>query len=246
MTIGVLVNIGVSLIIAIAAIVGLAVGFTRQFSKPLVSILAILGAIILTMVLYPLIFSTGIFNGFVAKASGWFSAEFYSRPVTDIESLHAAIGDNYLRILAGSDEWVLAQMNNVLQNSGLEYTFGNFFGRLIVNAIIEFSMWLILYLIIKYFLYGVKYLLCKITQVVVFKSIDRILGIAWSLIWTYIIVVGAILTVSEIVIAQFIPGIEPTVATIINDAALLKLAHDTNVLGSFISNLLAMNLINVA
>lgn len=246
MTLGVLINIGMSLIIAIAAIVGLAVGFTRQFSKPLVSILAILGAIILTMVLYPLIFNTGIFNGFVAKASSWFSAEFYSRPITDIESFNAAIKDNYLRILAGSDKWVFAQMTNVLQNSGLEFTFGNFFGRLIVNAIIEFAMWLILYLIIKYFLYGVKYLLCKITQVVVFKSIDRILGIAWSLIWTYIIVIGLILTVSEIVIVQFIPGFESTVASAIKQSVLLKLAHDTNILGSFISNILAMKLINVA
>lgn len=245
MTLGVLLNIGASLIIAVAAIVGLAVGFTRQFSKPLVSILAILSSIVLVAVLYPIIFRTGILNGFVAKVATWFPNEFYTRPVTDIESFHAAIEDNYLRILAGSDEWMFAQITNVLTDSGLEWTMGNFFAKLFVNAVIEFSMWIIFYLIIKYFLYGVKYLLCKITQVVVFKSIDKILGLAWSLAWTYIIVVGVIFTVSELVIVQFFPGLEPTVANWIKSASILKLAHDTNILGSFISNILTMRMINI-
>lgn len=246
MSIGVLVNIVIGLIIAVAAIVGLAVGFTRQFSKPLVGILAILGALILTMVLSPILFNTGIFNGFIAKASSWFSAEFYSRPVTDMDSFNEAIKDNYLRILGGSGEWVFAQMTNVLQDSGLDWTIGNFLGKAIVQVIIDFTMWLILYLIIKYFLYGVKYLLCKITQVVVFKSIDRILGIAWSLIWTYLIVVSVILTLGELIIVQFAPGFESTIAKVINDSSLLKLAHDTNVLGSFVSSILNMKLVTVA
>ena len=246
MTLGVIINIGIGLIIAIAAIVGLAVGFCRQFSKPLVGILAILGAIILTMILYPIIFGTGIFNGFVDKVSGWFTEEFYSRPVTDVESFQAAISDNYLRIFSGSADWVFAQMQNTLNGTEMQWTIGNFFARAIVNAILEFSMWLILYLIIKYFLYGVKYLLSKITQVVVFKSIDRILGLAWSLIWTYIIVVGVILTAGELIIVQFFPDFAPTVAEWINGATLLKFFHDTNWLGSFISNILTMPLVNVA
>ena len=242
MTIGVIINIGIGLVIAIAAIVGLAVGFCRQFSKPLVGIVAILGAIILVMILYPIIFNTGILNGFVEKATGWFSDEFYKRPVTDLESFQAAISDNYLKIFSGSAERVFARMSNVL--GGEDMTIGKFFGRAFVNVVIEFSMWLVFYLIIKYFMYGVKYLLGKITQVVVFKSIDRILGLAWSLIWTYLIVVGIILTAGEIVIVQFFPNLEPTVADWIRQSSLLKLAHDTNVLGSFFANILAMPLVN--
>ena len=242
---GVFINIGIGVIIAIAAIVGLAVGFCRQFSKPLVGIVAILGAIILTMILYPLIFSTGIFDKFVAKACGWFTAEYYQRPVTDVETFQAAISDNYLRILSGSANWVFGQMKNVLTDSGLDWTIGNFFGRAIVNIILEFSLWLILYLIIKYFLYGVKYLLSKITQVVVFKTIDRVLGLVWSLLWTYIIVVAVILTAGELVIVQFFPGFEPTAAGWIKDAALLKFFHDTNVFGSLIGNMLNIPLISV-
>ena len=246
MTVGVILNIVVGLIIAVAAIIGLAVGFCRQFSKPLVGIVSILGAMLLVAVIYPLIINTGILNGFVEKASGWFSAEYYTRPVTDIESFRTAISDNYLRIFSGSDEWVFAKMTSVLEGSGMEMTIGNFFGRAFVNIVIQFAMWIVFYLVIKYFLYGVKYLLGKITQVIVFKSIDRILGIAWSLLWTYLIVVGIVLTAGEIVIVQFFPGVEETVATWISDASLLKLAHDTNVLGSFIANIMGMSLINVA
>ena len=244
MTIGVLINIGIGVVIAIAAIIGLAVGFCRQFSKPLVGIVAILGAIVLVMILYPIIFNTGFLDGFVTKVTGWFSGEMYTREITDIESFQAAISDNYLRILSGSADRVFARMQSVLAGSTM--TMGNFFARLFVNFVIEFAMWLVFYLIIKYFLYGVKYLLGKITQVVVFKSIDRILGIAWSLLWTYIIVVGVILTAFEIVVVQFIPSFEPTVAQWINSASLLKLFHDTNILGSFISNLLSIHLVGVA
>ena len=243
MTVGVIINIGIGFIIALAAIIGLAVGFCRQFSKPLVGIVAILGAIILVMILYPIIFQTGILNGFVEKVRGWFADDFYAREIRDVESFQAAIADNYLSIFSGSAERVFTRMQIVLEGAEV-MTIGDFFARAFVNVVIEFTMWLVFYLIIKYFLYGVKYLLCKITQVVVFKSIDRILGIAWSLLWTYLITVGIILTAGELVVVQFFPGFEETVAGWIRESSLLQLAHDTNVLGSFIANVLAMPLVN--
>ncbi|MCH5156600.1 MAG: hypothetical protein J1G02_01835 [Clostridiales bacterium] len=244
--VGVLINIGISLIIVIAAIVGLATGFCRQFSKPLVGIIAIISAVILTMILYPLIFSTGIFDGFVAKACGWFKPEFYQRPVTDVESFQAAISDNYLRVLSGASGWVFSQMSRVLTGSELDWTIGNFFGRAIVNIILEFALWLIFYLIIKYFLYGVKYLIGKITKVVVFKTIDRIFGFVWSMLCTYVIVVGIVLTASEMIVMQFMPNFEATVAGWINGSVLLRFFHDTNVLGSFIANVMSVPLITIA
>ena len=243
--ISVIINIGFGLIIAIAVIVGLSVGFCRQFSKPLVGLLSILSAIILVTLLYPLIFNTGILNGFVKTATGWFSAEFYSRPITDVESFQSAVADNYLRIFSGSAEGMIARMQNTLGGAEV-MTIGAFFGKSIVDFIIQFSMWLVFYLIFKYFMYGVKYLLCKITQVVVFKSIDRILGLLWSLLWTYIVVVGIVLTTGEIVIVQFFPNFEPTLAEVISNAALFRIAHSSNILGSFLSTLLNMRLIQIA
>ena len=241
---GLLINIGVGVLIAIAAVIGVVVGFSRQFSKPLVVLVSLVVAIIVVMLCYPLIFNTGILDGFVTKATGWFKKDFYSRPITDLDSLQAAISDNYLRVLSGQGDKLLTRMQSVLHGVD-EMTLGAFFGRVIVNVIIEFSMWLVCYLIVKYFLYGVKYLLCRITEVVVFKSIDRILGIVWSLLLTYIIAVGILLTASEIIVVQFFPNAEPSLAQQIEKASIIRLAHDTNVLGSFVANLLNMPLVTL-
>ena len=243
MSLGVIINIAIGAVIAIAALIGVLAGFTRQFSKPLVGIVGILGSVALVMLLYPLIFNTGILDGFVTKATGWFTADFYSRPIYDVESFQAAISDNYLRIFSGSAERLLVRMQTLLGTE--EVTIGAFFGRAIVNVIIEFAMWLIFYLIIKYFLFGVKYLLGKITQVVVFKTIDRILGLAWALLWTYLILVAIVLTAGEIVVAQFAPDFEAKLAEWITSASLLRLAHDTNVIGSFIANIIGVRLVTL-
>lgn len=245
MTIGVIINIGIGVIIAAAVIIGAIAGFCKQFSKPLVGLVSLFGAIILVMLFYPLIFSTGIFNGFVSKACGWFKDDFYHLPTNTIEQFQEAISGNYLRVLSGSSDWVFAQMGNVLTDSGLDWTIGNFFGLAIVNTILKFVLWLILYLIIKYFLYGVKYLLTKIAQIIVFKSIDKIIGVVWALLLSYLVVVGIVLTAGEIIIVQFFPNLEPTVAEWIGSASLLRFAHNTNILGSMISNVLNIPLVTL-
>ena len=243
--IGLLTDISIGILIAVAVAVGIAIGFCRQFSKPLVVIVSTLSAIIIVMLVYPLIFNTGILNGFVSKATGWFSKDFYTREITDYESFRAAISDNYLRVLTGSADKVFARMQKVLEGADT-MTIGSFFGLTLVNCIMEFAIWLVAYLIIKYFLYGVKYLLCRITEVVVFKSIDRIFGLVWSLLITYFIVVGIILTAGELTVIKFFPQYEEAFAETISQAKLLKLAHDTNVLGSFLANLLNVSLITVS
>ena len=241
---GVFMDVTIGLVIAIAAIIGLAIGLTRQFSRPLVVIGSVIGGIILVMIFYPMIFNTGVLDGFVNKATGWFAADYYTRPVASVEEFQDAITGNYLQILSGVSDKVFAQMERVLKGAEV-MTIGAFFGKGFVNVVIEFSMWLVFYLVIKYFLYGVVYLLGKITQVVVFKSIDRILGGVWALLWTYIIVVCFVMTIGELVISQFFPNIAPRVADFIGESKLLKLAHDTNVIGSFVANLLSVSMLPV-
>lgn len=246
MSIGIIIDIALGLVILVAVIVGLARGFCRQFSRPLVGLIAIIGGVALVAIIYPLIMSTGILDGFVVKASGWFKPEFYKVQIDSVETLQATISDNYLRILSGSAEQMFARMEGMLLGTPFDMTLGNFFGLTFVNVVIEFAMWIIFYIAIKYLLFGIKYLLEKITLVVVFKSIDKILGLAWSLAWTYIIVLGVLLTAGEIVISQFVPDFAPTFAEYIKQSSLLGFLHGTNVLGSFIANLLGMNLIAVA
>ena len=244
MGLGLVFDIGIGIIIALAAIVGLITGFTKQFFRVLVGILAVLGSIILVRLLFPIIFNTGIFDKFVSTATGWFKAEFYLRRITDVDSLKSAISDNYLRILSGSADKVFGWMESTLEGAEV-MTIGSFFGKAFVNIVIGLSMWTIFYLVIKYFLYGVKYLLGKVTEVVVFKSIDRILGLVWSLVWTYIIVVGVCLTAGELIIVRFFPDAEQAVANVMSQSTLLSFAHNTNVLGSFLAQLLSMPMINL-
>ena len=235
------IDIGFGVIILIAVIVGLSVGFSRQFSRPLCGLIAIFGAIALTAVLYGLISNLGFYNGLVEKATGWFTKDFYTQQVNSVEDLSAALSSGYLRILSGSAEKIWASMSDAGVN-----TLGAYFGQLIIKVLAQFIIWLVLYLAIKYLLFGIKYLMTKISRVVVFKSIDKIFGLVWSLAITYIIVVGIILTTGEIVLAKFAPEIGDTVVDYISQTHLVKFFHGTNVIGSFISDLLSMSLLTVA
>ena len=243
--IGIIIDVVIAVVILVAVIVGLARGFCRQFSRPLVGIISIVGAIALVTIVYPLITSTGILNGFMAKASGWFTPEFYKTKIDSVETLQATISDNYLRILSGSADRFYARMEGLLLGTDFDITIGNFFGVTIVNIICELVMWIVFYLVIKYMLFGIKYLLKKITSVVVFKSIDKILGLIWSLAWTYVITVGIVLTTGEIVLGQFLPDFAAKVTPYMSQSVLLSFFHGTNVLGSFIANILGMNLLSL-
>ena len=246
MSVGLFIDIGLGASLLFAVVVGIVYGFCRQFSRALVSIISVISAIALVSLVYQLIRQTGILNGFTTTIAGWFKPDFYTTAITDAEALKAAISNNYLRVLSGTADKMYERMVAMLGNYSIELTIGNFFGQIIVNVVIEFVMWLALYLAIKYLLVGIKYLLEKITEVVVFKSIDKILGVIWASIWTYFIVVGIILTTSEIVVAQFITDYDATFASWIQNSTLLKFAHNTNVLGSFLSNLLGTKLIDLS
>ena len=242
---GIITDVLIGLAFLIALIVGLARGFCRQFSRPLVGLISIIGGIALVGIIYPLIVGTGVLNGFVTSAAGWFTKDFYTTQIDSVETLQATIADNYLHILSGSAPQLYARMEGMLVGTDLEMTLGNFFGLIIVNVICEFGMWVILYLAIKYLLFGIKFLLEKITLVVVFKSVDKIFGLVWSMLWTYIIVIGAMLTTSEVVFTKFLPDMVPSFAEFIKNSALLNFFHGTNVLGSFVANLLGVSLIVV-
>ena len=234
------IDIGFGVIILIAVIVGLSVGFSRQFSRPLCGLIALFGAIALTAVLYGLISNLGFYNGLVEKATGWFTKDFYTQQVNSVEDLSAALSSGYLRILSGSAEKIWASMNAASVN-----TLGAYFGQLIIKVLAQFIIWLVLYLAIKYLLFGIKYLMTKIARVVVFKSIDRIFGLVWSLVITYIIVVGIILTTGELVTSQFFANIADMASGYIAQTSIVKFFHNTNVIGSFLSDLLGWPLYSI-
>lgn len=235
---GTFIDIGCGVIILVAFIVGLAVGFSRQFSKPLCGLIAIFGALGLTAVLYAIISPLGFYTALEEKAIGLFASEFYTQEATDVESLAAILSGSYLKLLTNSSEMIW----NGMVASDVS-TLGSYFGKLLVQVASQFLLWTVLYLAIKYLLFGIKYLMTKISRVVVFKSIDRIFGLAWSFVLTYIVAVSIVLSAVELVLGQFFPAIGETVAQYIEQTSVLNFFHSTNVIGSFLSNLLGWPLL---
>lgn len=238
--IGTFIDIGFGVIILIAVCVGLAEGFSRQFSRPLCGLIAIFGAIGLTAFLHTIISPLSFYVGLEGKATALFSADFYSQQASDTDSLAAILSGSYLRILTSSAEMIWGKM----QVMGVT-TLGEYFGKLLIKVAAQFLIWLVLYLAIKYLLFGIKYLMTKIARVVVFKSIDKIFGLVWSLAITYIIVISIVLTAGELVLGQFFPSIGETVASFIAQTSVVKFFHNTNVIGSFLSALLNWPLLAV-
>ena len=234
---GTFIDLGFSVIILIAVIVGLSVGFSRQFSRPLVGLIAIFGAIGLTAVIYTLIQPLGFYATLEDKAITLFASDFYTQEATDADSLSAILQGGYLRLLATSSGLIWGNM------VAMEVTtLGSYFGKLLIKVAAQFLIWLVLYLAIKYLLFGIKFLMTKISRVVVFKSIDKIFGLVWSLGLTYIVVISIILTVGELVLVQFFPDIANLVTDYMAQTTMVKFLHNTNMVGSFVSSLLNWSL----
>lgn len=237
---GTFIDIGFAVIVIIAVFVGLAEGFSRQFSRPLCGLIAIFGAIGLSAFLFTLISRLGFYAGLEEKAIALFKASFYSKSVSSAEDLTAVLSSGYLRLLASSSEMIWGKMATMGAT-----TLGEYFGKLLMKIATQFIIWIVLYLAIKYLLFGIKYLMTKIARVVVFKSIDRIIGLVWSLALTYIIVIGLILTTGEIVLAKFFPSIADLVSSYIAQTSIVKFLHNTNIIGSFVSSILNWPLLTV-
>ena len=237
---GTFIDIGFVVIILIAVFVGLAEGFSRQFSRPLCGLVALFGALGLTAFLFTLISNFAFYAGLEEKAIALFKADFYSQSATDAESLAAVLSGGYLRLLSSSAEMIWNRM------AAMDVTtLGAYFGKLLMRIAAQFVIWIVLYLAIKYLLFGIRYLMTKIARVVVIKSIDRIIGLVWSLALTYIIVIGLILTTGEIVLAKFFPSIAELVSSYIGQTVIVKFLHNTNVIGSFVSSLLNWPLLTI-
>ena len=238
--IGTFIDIGLGVVILIAALVGLAEGFSRQFSRPLCGLIAIFGGIGLTAFLFTIISKLGFYAGLETRAIALFNADFYSQQASDSESLAAILSGGYLRLLSSSSDMIWGKMSVM----GVT-TLGEYFGKLLIKVAAQFLIWVVLYLAIKYLLFGIKYLMTKIARVVVFKSIDRIFGIVWALALTYIILISLVLTTGELVLVKFFPSIADKASGYFAQTTMLKFLHNTNLIGSFVASILNWQLFTV-
>ena len=101
-------------------------------------------------------------------------------------------------------------------------------------------------LIIKLIFFGIGKLLQKLSKLPVLHTLDKIFGGLWSVGITYLIVVSLLLTAIEAVILKWIPNFQETLAAILQDSYVFKFLHNTNVIGSYIAQLLGVDLLIIA
>ena len=82
----------------------------------------------------------------------------------------------------------------------------------------------------------------KIAQLPVFKPLDRILGAVWAVGITYVVLIGIVLTLAEIVVMKFAPDSTDAMLEFLKSSKLLSAANDTNVIGSLFADLLNVTL----
>lgn len=210
-------DIVLCVIMLIAFIVGLKKGFIKQLSALIGGLFAFGGAIALTIFISAQLKTTEFFSTFVGTTTGWFSSEFFS------------------------SEMVI-KVAEVLNGGELEVSIQEFLGSLAAIAICDFVVWLVLYIVLKFLIKGIKALLLKIVHLPVLSTIDRVFGAIWALLMTYCVLIVIVLTAAEIVIIKFVPDFWEPVETIISDSRILSFAHESNIIGQFIAEKLEITL----
>ncbi len=238
--IGTIIDIALVVIAAVSLIVGIAKGFVKQLTGLLTGLVAFVGAIVLTSLLMRALQPTELYASFTTATTGWFTKECYTTPVATVDDLTLALsGSGALKILAFMAESMFAEM----QTLGCT-TLGELLGHYVADLIADFVLWLVLYIALKFMFKGIKALLLKITHLPVIKTIDRIFGALWSVTICYIVVIGLVLSALEIVMIKFFPETEfwATIQDYIKSSKILTFANDTNIIGSFIAEMLDITL----
>lgn len=236
---GVVVDVAVCAIFAVAIIIGITRGFVKQLSAILRGLVALVGSILLTALLLNALQTTGLYQSFIQVTSGWFSSDTMVIVVNSPNDLALVLSQhNSLKILAGLSE----VLYNDMQTYSLEgfpcNTLGALLGHYVANLISGFILWIVFLLIFKAIFKGLIKLLNEIIIMPAFKTLDRILGAVWVLGITYVIAIGVVFAGIEALILKFLPATWDKLADFIQNTTVLLWLHDTNVLGELIAGML--------
>ena len=238
------VDIAISAILAIAIIVGIIRGFTKQFVGGFCWFIGLVGSIGLTLLIVPALVKDGILNSFSGMAAGWFSGEEFTAQITTQEELLSALSSSgFLRIL--TTESISGRIWATMSQSQMT-TLGAYFGSICAKFIAGFVIWLVLLLIFKLLFWGVRKGMEKLSKLPVLRTLDRIFGAIWSLAIAYVIIVVFITTAVEIVIVKWLPNMQETLLAIVSNSSVFQLLHDTNVIGTYLARLLNVDLASLA
>ena len=225
-------------IAVIALFTGGAKGLIKQLSGAFCVLLALVLATMLTSLIMTPVKTTGVFQNFVGTATNWFTNEMFKAEVTSAEELATILQNGGAwKILSGMAATIYASMEAL----GCT-TLGQLCGNYVASLIVEIVLWIVLFVIVNAVLKFIAKQLQKVAQLPVFKPLDRILGAVWAVGITYVVLIGIVLTLAEIVVMKFAPDSTDAMLEFLKSSKLLSAANDTNVIGSLFADLLNVTL----
>lgn len=236
-TLATYVDIGISIILLLAILIGALRGFAKQFTGGFCGIIGLIGSIGLTILILPALHRAGLLKSFAATATGWFKGETFTAELSDMEQLNEALSAGFLRILSKLSPRIWSSM----EANGMN-TLGAYFGDLCARFIVGTIIWIVLILIFKLIFWGIRRLLKKLASLPVLHTLDKIFGAIWSFAFTYIIVICILLTGAEIVVVKWLPNVRDTLWGIISETKVFQFLHETNIFGSYVAQLLNVDL----
>ena len=236
---GILLDALVCAVFVVALIVGVSQGFVKQLSKLLRGLVAFAGSIVLTALVISFLKPTPIFLTLAQGAAGWFTDDTMIIIVNSPDDLAMVLAQhNTLKILSGLSSVLYNDMVNISSELYVCNTLGTLLGYHIAALIFGFVLWILLLLTLRLMFKGLIGLMKEIIVMPAFKTLDRVLGGIWVLVFTYIIFIGIILGGIEAAILKFMPDSWATLENLIGNTTILLWVHDTNVIGQLIAGLL--------
>ncbi len=187
------VSIAIIAVVLFSFIIGLVKGFSKVFTKGVCRLIAIVGAAAVAWILSTQVAPVVnlIDNSLVPIASGWFSSGILGKEIASAQQLQELLSSQIvLSVFSGASGTIY----DLLVSNSLK-TLGGLLGMYIIKILVLIVMWLVVYLIVKYLLFGIKYLLAEIAKVPVFSTIDKVIGAVVSTLFGGVIAIGLVVAV---------------------------------------------------
>ena len=240
MNTGIIIDLALVVVFMVALIIGLVKGFNKLFMGFLAELggLAIAGA--LCVVIANKLLSVPQIHAFADTIGTWFKKPNLNVEIGSLEELTTLLSTGVLRLLAGRSEllWSKMQLHSTNTLAGL-------YGHFILKAFTILICFIVVLILVRLVVNLICSLLQKLNKFTAWKIVNMLLGAVWTTVVAYILVVGVLLTGAELAISHWMADSIPVIQSALAESIILKILHNTNIIGQFISQSLAIPLPNL-
>ena len=228
MTTGVIIDVALVAVFLIALIVGLVKGFNKLFMGFLSTIGGLAIAAALCVVVANKLIEIPQIQQLAQVFAGWFNRPNLQMEISSLEELTTLLSSGLLALLSGRADAIWQKMQGYQVN-----TLAGYYGHVVLKVFASVLCFIVLIIVVRLILNGICKLLQKLNKFTVFKVINMVLGAAWAVGITYLVVVSVVLTGAELVLAKWFSDLIPVVQSEVADSAVLRLLHSTNIIGQY-------------